>query len=91
MSGENPSGENPISYDPATDMLWVELREWPGAGTASDTAAVGGEDAETDLVVHYAADGEPWAWEIEHASTRPDLVARALREVRARRLPARAA
>jgi hypothetical protein len=35
------------------------------------------------LVVHHAPDGQPWAWEIEHASKRPELVAYALRRVRA--------
>lgn len=71
--------DSPVFYDPASDMLRVELREWPPGG---DQAEVGGEDAETDLVIHYAADGKPWAWEVEHASKRPDLVARALATLR---------
>lgn len=73
--------ERPLTYDPTTDTLLVELRPWPGeAGSAEP---VGGEDAAEDLVIHYASDGRPWAWEIEHASEHPDLVAGALRAMRA--------
>jgi hypothetical protein len=39
---------------------------------------VGGEDVEEDLVGHYGPEGLPHAFEIEHASERPALVARAL-------------
>lgn len=78
------TAESPMTYDPDADMLRVELRPWP-QGTAGDRDTVGGEDVEPDLVVHYAADGKPWAWEIEHASKRPDLVSRAMAELRAAR------
>ena len=71
----------PVSYEPTTDTMLVELRPWPG-GHAADAAA-GGEDAGEDLVIHYAPDGQPWAWEIERASQHPDLVGRALTAVRA--------
>ena len=37
-----------------------------------------GEDTDEGLVIHYGPDGLPHAFEIEHASERPDLVARAL-------------
>ena len=63
--------------------MLVELRAWPGGSPAAPKA--GGEDAGDDLVVHHAPDGEPWAWEIEHASERADLVAEALRRVRSSR------
>jgi hypothetical protein len=43
---------------------------------------VGGEDAEDGLVVHYGPDGLPHAYEIEHASERPELIARALAALR---------
>jgi hypothetical protein len=43
---------------------------------------VGGEDAEEDLVIHYGPDGLPHAFEVEHASERPVLVARALSALR---------
>lgn len=35
-----------------------------------------------DLVIHYAADGEAWLWEIEHASAHPEHIAAALDEIR---------
>lgn len=73
----------PVTYDPVTDTMLVELRPWPGGDAAVRDA--GGEDAGEDLVVHVAPDGRPWAWEIEHASRHPDLVARALRATRAER------
>jgi hypothetical protein len=63
--------------------MLVELRPWPGGDPAA--SAAGGEDASQDLVVHYAPDGQPWAWEIEHASRRADLVGEALRRMRAAR------
>jgi uncharacterized protein YuzE len=75
--------DGPVIYDPATDTMLVELRPWPGGAATSQ--AVGGEDAGDDLVIHYAPDGSPWAWEIEHASRHPDLVGDALRAVRAAR------
>lgn len=81
---------SPIFYEPGTDMMWVELRSWPEDGEGDD-AKVGGRELEPDLVVHYARDGQPWAWEVEHASQRPDLVARALAAVRAAQGFARAA
>lgn len=73
--------DGPVTYDRATDTMLVELRPWPG-GAAT---AVGGSDEAEDLVIHYAPDGSPWAWEIEHASRHPDLVGDALRAMRAAR------
>jgi hypothetical protein len=70
-----------IRYYPDTDSMAIELRPWPGS-TAGSAPAVGGEDAGTDLVIHYAADGRPWLWEIEHASTHPEHIAAALEEIR---------
>ena len=76
MSGE------PVLDDPETETLLVEIRPWPGAAPAEVNKQVGGQDAEHRLVVHYAPDGLPHAFEIEHASQRPDLVARALAALR---------
>lgn len=73
----------PVLYDPETDMLLVELRPWPSRPSAEVNELVGGEDAESGLVIHYGPDGVPHAYEVEHASTRPDLVARALAALRA--------
>ena len=71
----------PVVYDPETDTLLVDFRPWPAA-PAEVNEQVGGEDAEDGLVVHYGPDGLPHALEIEHASERPDLVARALSALR---------
>jgi uncharacterized protein YuzE len=75
--------DDAVRYDPVTDTLRAELRPWPG-GSAADPA-VGGEDAAGDLVVHYAPDGRPWAWEIDHAARHTELVGEALRTLRAMR------
>ena len=72
-----------IRYFPETDTLAIETRPWPGE-TTSDRRAIGGEDAGEDLVIHYAPDGEPWLWEIEHASAHPEHIAAALAQIRHR-------
>jgi uncharacterized protein YuzE len=72
-----------IRYFPETDTMAIELRPWPEAPGAG-TNGVGGEDAGADLVIHYAPDGEPWLWEIEHASAHPEHIAAALGQIRKR-------
>jgi hypothetical protein len=72
----------PVLYEPETDTLLVELRPWPAASLAEADEQVGGDDVEEGLVVHYGPDGLPRAFEVEHASERPDLVARALAALR---------
>ena len=74
------SVEPSIRYYPDTDTMAIELRPWPGRGRQS--GAAGGKDAGEDLVIHYALDGEPWMWEIEHASAHPEHIAAALEEIR---------
>ena len=71
-----------IRYYPETDTMAIELRPWPKA--SQDDDRVGGEDAGEDLVIHYASDGEPWLWEIEHASAHPEHIAAALSRIRKR-------
>lgn len=75
------SSEPTIRYRPETDTLAIQVRPWPG-DLAGDASLVGGEDAGPDLVIHYPADGEPWLWEIEHASTHPEHITAALELVR---------
>ena len=75
--------KEPVLYDPETDTLLVEIRPWPAASPAEINEEVGGEDAEEGLVIHFGPDGQPHAYEIEHASARPELVARALHALRA--------
>lgn len=72
-----------IRYYAETDTMAIEVRPWPEAA-ARDESQIGGEDAGEDLVIHYAADGEPWLWEIEHASKHPEHIAAALDELRRR-------
>lgn len=73
----------PMVYDPQTDTLLVEIRPWPSPSPAEVNEQVGGEDADEGLVIHYGPDGQPHAFEVEHASERPHLVARALSALRA--------
>lgn len=74
-------GWEPVRYCVDTDTMAVEVRPWPGR--PGETAE--GEDAGLDLVIHYyLGDGEPWLWEIEHASEHPEHIAAALREMRSR-------
>jgi uncharacterized protein YuzE len=75
--------EPAIHYYPDTDTLAIELRPWP-EGREGDKSQIGGEDAGEDLVIHYAADGEPWLWEIEHASVHPEHIAAALAQIKKR-------
>jgi uncharacterized protein YuzE len=73
--------EPSIRYYPETDTMVIEIRPWPEE-VSKDPAQIGGEDAGADLVIHYAGDGEPWLWEIEHASAHPELIAAALDQIR---------
>ncbi len=75
------TAEPAIRYYPDTDTMAIEIRPWPG-GRAGNREAVGGEDAGEDLVIHFGPDGEPWLWEIEHASAHPEHIAAALEEIR---------
>jgi hypothetical protein len=68
----------PVRYCVETDTMAIEIRPWPGG---KDDDALG-RDAGADLVIHYAPDGRPWLWEIEHASTHPEHIVAALAELR---------
>ena len=71
-----------IRYYPDSDTMAIEVRPWPADAPRSN--AIGGEDTGEDLVIHYAADGEPWLWEIEHASAHPEHIVAALEQIRLR-------
>ena len=75
--------EPAIRYYPDTDTMAIEVRPWP-EGVVANPDEIGGQDAGEDLVIHYAADGQPWLWEIEHASTHPEHIAAALGQIRGR-------
>ena len=72
-----------IRYYPESDTMAIEVRPWP-ARSERDEAQIGGEDAGDNLVIHYAPDGEPWLWDIEHASVHPEHIAAALAQIRSR-------
>lgn len=72
-----------IRYYPETDTMAIEIRPWPEV-SGGDRDQIGGQDAGEDLVIHYAADGQPWLWEIEHASIHPEHIAAALDQIRRR-------
>jgi hypothetical protein len=80
MNDASGSGNDwqPIRYCPETDTLAIEIRPWPGRDNEDGI----GRDGGVDLVIHYAPDGEPWMWEIEHASRHPEHIAAALAALR---------
>jgi uncharacterized protein YuzE len=59
------------SYDKSTDSLYVEVRALPSCRTV---------EIEDDVMVDYGSDGEPVGYDIQHASTRADFVARIIIE-----------
>jgi uncharacterized protein YuzE len=65
-----------IRYYPETDTMAIEVRD-SAERPSGDEGPVGGED----LVIHYAAAGEPWLWEIEHASRHPEHIAAVLEQI----------
>jgi hypothetical protein len=71
----------PVRYCVDTDTMAVEIRPWPRR--EDDDGIV--RDPGVDLVIHYAPDGRPWLWEIEHASRHPEHIAAALAELRRQR------
>jgi len=59
------------SYDRSTDSLYVEIRPMPSCRTI--------EIAE-DVMVDLGADGRPTGYDIQHASTKADFIARLILE-----------
>lgn len=55
------------SYDPSTDSLYIEVRPLPSKRTV---------EVETDVMVDFGADGEPVGYDIQHASTKTELIGR---------------
>lgn len=55
------------SYDQSTDSLYVELRPLPSYRTI---------EVEDDVMLDIGADGEPVGYDIQHASTKADLIGR---------------
>ena len=59
------------SYDKSTDSLYVEIRAVPSCRTV---------EIEEDVMVDYGADGEPVGYDIQHASTKSEFIARIILE-----------
>jgi uncharacterized protein YuzE len=59
------------SYDRSTDSLYLELRPLPARRTV---------EVEEDVMVDLGEDGLPVGYDIQHASTKRDLIARLVLE-----------
>jgi uncharacterized protein YuzE len=59
------------SYDKSTDSLYVEVRALPSCRTV---------EIEDDVMVDYGSDGEPVGYDIQHASTKAEFIARIILE-----------
>ena len=55
------------SYDKSTDSLYVEVRPLPSVRTV---------EIADDIMVDLGKDGEPVGYDIQHASTKADFIAR---------------
>jgi uncharacterized protein YuzE len=62
---------SPIIYDPATDSMYVTLRE----GRVTNTVIHDDREYAVDL----GEDGQPMGYDIQFASQHPDVIAEALR------------
>ncbi len=54
-----------LSYDKSTDSLYIELRPLPAKRT---------REIEEDVNLDLGEDGEPVGWDVQHASTKRDLI-----------------
>ena len=54
-----------LSYDKTTDSLYIELRALPARHT---------REIEPDVMLDLGDDGEPVGYDVQHASTKRDLI-----------------
>jgi uncharacterized protein YuzE len=54
-----------LSYDRSTDSLYIELRPLPAKRT---------REIEEDVMLDLGEDGEPVGYDLQHASTKRDLI-----------------
>ncbi len=54
-------------YDKSTDSLYVEVRPLPSVRTI---------EMEEDIMLDLGEDGQPVGYDIQHASTKTDFIAR---------------
>jgi uncharacterized protein YuzE len=59
------------SYDKATDSLYVEVRPLPASRTV---------EVEEDIALDIGDDGKPVGYDIQHASTKREFIARLILE-----------
>ena len=59
------------SYDKSTDSLYVELRPLPSCRTV---------EIVEDIMVDFGDDGQPVGYDIQHASTKAEFIARVILE-----------
>ena len=57
------------SYDPSTDSPYIEVRPLPSKRAV---------EIEPDVMLDYGEDGKPVGYDIQHASTKTDLIGRLL-------------
>jgi uncharacterized protein YuzE len=58
-------------YDKATDSLYVEVRPLPSHRTV---------EVETDIMLDLGEDGRPVGYDIQHASTKAEFIAKLILE-----------
>jgi uncharacterized protein YuzE len=58
-------------YDKSTDSLYVEVRPMPSRRTI---------EIEDDIMLDLGEDGQPVGYDIQHASTKADFIARLILE-----------
>ena len=54
-----------LSYDKSTDSLYIELRPLPAQRT---------REIEADVMLDLGEDGQPVGYDVQHASTKRDLI-----------------
>jgi uncharacterized protein YuzE len=59
------------SYDRSTDSLYIEVRPLPSCRTL---------EIEADVMLDLGEDGQPVGYDIQHASTKKDFIARLILE-----------
>ena len=60
----------PVSYDPSTDSMYVKIR--PDASVRQRL------DETREVIIDIGADGDPVGYDIQFASKHPDVIAEAL-------------
>lgn len=60
----------PVSYDPETDSMYVKVR--PGASVRQKM------DEAREVIIDLGEDGRPVGYDIQFASKHPDVIAEAL-------------